>query len=260
MLVIDRHNRILDLVRGEGFASIEALAELFAVTPQTIRRDVNLLCDQGLLRRHHGGVGIPPLRENRPYDERSTTHLLEKRRIAATVARRIDNRSVVGVSIGTTPTLVVEALLRHEDLRIITNNLNAALVAATNPTFEVVIAGGQMRSADRDVVGSGAERLFRDWRVDYAIFGAAGIEEDGTLLDFETGEVRARQALAANARRKFLVADHSKFGRRAAVSGGRIGDVDALFTDADPPPHILDLLRDQGIELHVATPFGDGEG
>src|SRR5262245_16568947 len=86
-----RARTIVDMVRSEGFQAIDALAAQFGVTPQTIRRDVSLLCDRGLLRRRHGGVELPPEVENLAYPDRQVLNIEAKRRIASLVAREISD-------------------------------------------------------------------------------------------------------------------------------------------------------------------------
>ena len=96
-------------------------------------------------------------------------------------------------------------------MRFITNNLNVALLLATNPEFSVVIAGGTVRNRDGGVVGQSANDMIAQFRVDFAVIGISGIDEDGTLLDYDYDEVRAAQTIVRNARQVFLVADHTKF-------------------------------------------------
>ncbi|PVB61923.1 DeoR/GlpR family DNA-binding transcription regulator [Labrenzia sp. 011] len=247
-----RQAEIADLVQKAGFASVEDLADRFDVTTQTIRRDVNGLCELGILRRTHGGVEPPAPAANIHYSTRQILNLAEKQLIAALVAREVENGSSLAFSIGTTPEIAMQALTGHENLAIFTNNLNVAFTASANPSFQVTIAGGRLRHGDRDVLGSSAQAFFSNYKVDIGIFGVAGVDEDGTLLDFHEDEVAARQSILANCRRSFLVLDHSKFGRNAHVRGGHLGDVDAVFTDRPVPPAILASLTGTKTEVHVA--------
>lgn len=248
----ERRARIAEQVRQSGFVAIDALAAHFAVTEQTIRRDVNALCDQGVLRRRHGGVELPIERDNLPYDNRKVLNLAEKKAVAAAAAGLIPDGASLFFSIGTTPELVAQALVRHSHLRVFTNNLTVAAVCCDNPTFEVTIVGGRLRNRHRDVVGHDVNVFFSQYRVDYGIFGVGGIDPDGGLLDFAEEEVRARDSILANARRTILIADHTKFGRNAVVRGGSITDVDVFCTDLAPPPAIAETLEDAGVELIVA--------
>src|SRR3546814_2112464 len=99
----DRARAIVDLVRREGFQAIEVLAGRFGVTPQTIRRDVNLLCDRGLLRRRHGGVELPPDGENLAYLARQVLNIEAKRLIAQLVAAEVPEGASLFFGIGPTP-------------------------------------------------------------------------------------------------------------------------------------------------------------
>ena len=248
----ERRDRILELTRRQGFVSIEALAQRFEVTPQTIRRDINALCDSAQLQRYHGGAGLPSSVENLAYTARQVLCLEEKQRIARAAARQIPDQASLFINIGTTTEEVAKELLNHQGLRVITNNLNVASILSGNPEFEVIVAGGLVRSRDRGIVGEAAIDMITQFLVDFAIIGISGIGEDGTLLDFDYREVRVAQAIIGNARQVYLVADHTKFGRKPLVRLGHLSQIDAFFTDQAPPPAAARTLEEAGTKLHVA--------
>jgi DeoR family transcriptional regulator, glycerol-3-phosphate regulon repressor len=252
-----RHAQIVALVRQRGFVTNEALAQRFGVTVQTIRRDLSQLSDAGQVSRFHGGAGLPSSVENIDYSARKVLNLKEKRRIAKLVAQHIPPHSSLFINMGTTTEAVARELLEHQDLRCITNNLNVALLLATNPNFNVVIAGGTVRNRDGGVIGQSANDMIGGFRVDYAVIGISGIDEDGTLLDYDYDEVRAAQTIVRNARQVFLVADHTKFSRRPMVRAGAITQVSALFTDQPIPERVRTLLNAHGVQLHIAGPDPD---
>jgi DeoR family glycerol-3-phosphate regulon repressor len=95
------------------------------------------------------------------------------------------------------------------------------------------------------------ESLFGAYKVDIGIYGVAGVDEDGTLLDFYEEEVRARQIIRENSRSSYLVLDHSKFGRAAHVRGGRIDEAQKIFCDRTPPASIIQLIHRSGAELII---------
>lgn len=251
MLAEDRARAIVDLVRRQGFQAIEALAGQFGVTPQTIRRDVNLLCDRGLLRRRHGGVELPPDGENLAYPARQVLNIEAKRRIAQLVAADIPEGASLFFGIGTTPEQCAQALMDHPGLRVMTNNLNAAIALSRNPSCEITVAGGRLRNLDRDIIAGEARDFFSRFMVDIGIYGVGGVAEDGTLLDFSSDEVHMRQSLAKHCRQRFLVLDHSKFGRGATVRGGHITEASAVFTDQPVPERIAAQLTSAGVRLAV---------
>lgn len=248
-----REQRILALVRDRGFLDIGDLSRQFEVTPQTIRRSVNRLCEQGMLRRLHGGVTLPPASTNLPYETRQVQRLEGKRRIAAAVAERIAEGSSVSIGLGTTPLQVALALRGHADLRVITNSMHVVFALAGCPGIEVAVAGGFLRGNDLDIVGSAAARFFAEFKTDYAVFGVGGIDEDGTLLDFDPEEVSAREAMRENCRQSMLVADASKFGRNALARGGRLAALDHCLVDEAPPPAFAALFESARPRLHVAA-------
>lgn len=249
MPLSERQAQIAELVRQRDFIRVEDLAERFNVTTQTIRRDLNLLCDRGMVRRSHGGVQQINIPGNVTYAWRQVLNSEAKQIIAGEVARQIPNGVSLAFSIGTTPEIVSKALFQHEHLKIFTNNLNIAMLSCSNPGFEVTIAGGRLRNEDRDIMGHGMETLFNAYKVDIGIFGVAGVDEDGTLLDFHEEEVRARELIRKNSRSAFLVLDYTKFGRAAHVRGGRIEEVDTVFCDQRPPAAICDILERSGTNL-----------
>ncbi|NVK33797.1 MAG: DeoR/GlpR transcriptional regulator [Rhodobacteraceae bacterium] len=250
--ITKRQAEIVDLVQNAGVASVEELAERFDVTTQTIRRDVNGLCELGLLRRTHGGVETPAPGQNIHYSTRKILNFPAKQLLADLVANEVSDGQSVAFSIGTTPEIVMQALMGHENLRIFTNNINVAYIASGNPTFQITIAGGRLRNDDLDVIGARTGQFFSNYKVDVGIFGVAGVDEDGTLLDFHEDEVAARQSILNNSRRSFLVLDHSKFGREAHVRGGNICDVSAVCTDQRPPTSILNRLLETNTGLLVS--------
>ena len=251
--VAERRSTILALIRRQGFMSVEALVAHFGVTPQTIRRDINEMDAEGLLRRYHGGAGLPSSAENVGYPTRKILFLEEKRRIAQAVAAAIPDGASLFINIGTTTEEVARALLQHRRLRVITNNIHVASLLVQAEDSEVIIAGGTVRKSDGGIVGAATVDLVDQFRVDFGIIGISGIDLDGTLLDYDHREVRVAQAIIRNARRVFLASDHSKIGRPAMVRLGAIGEVAAFFTDRPPPEPLQALMRAAGVELHVAA-------
>ncbi|ACB94030.1 DeoR/GlpR family DNA-binding transcription regulator [Beijerinckia indica] len=247
-----RQATILELAQKKGFVSIDELTQTFNVTQQTIRRDINELCESGQLRRYHGGASPSSTVENKDYATRQILCLEEKRRIARAVAQVIPDHASLLINIGTTNEEVAKALCQHKGLHVITNNLNVASIMSSNPGFEVVIAGGIVRPRDRGIIGEATIEFIRQFKVDFGIIGISGIDEDGQLLDFDYREVQVARAIIDNARQVFLVADHTKFGRNAMVRLCHMSRIHALFTDKQPPTAISTILAESGGALYIA--------
>lgn len=248
-----RQKRILELVPRQGFVSIEGLSRHFGVSAQTIRRDINELCDRALLQRFHGGAGLMSSVENIAYASRQDMCLAEKARIAHLIAADIPDNASVFIDIGTTSEEVAKALREHNGLRIITNNFNAAAILSGNQSREVFITGGLIRHNDFGIVGEATEDFIDQFKVDFGIITVSSIDEDGTLLDFDYREVRAAQRIIKNSRRVVLAVDHTKFSRSAMVRLGDLSCVHDLYTDRDPPEGIVRILEQFGVSLHIAA-------
>nr|WP_201798350.1 DeoR/GlpR family transcriptional regulator [Photobacterium phosphoreum] len=243
-----RHQEIIDLVMSQGYVSTDDLVARFNVSPQTIRRDLNELADENKIRRHHGGATIPSSSVNTAYSTRQVLQLEQKDRIAQALVRHIPDGATLFIDIGTTPEAVARALMNHNDLRIVTNNLNVASLLMAKEDFRVILAGGEVRNRDGGIVGEATLDFVSQFRLDFGILGISGIDLDGSLLDFDYHEVRVKQAIIENSRCVMLGVDHTKFGRNAMVNLGDISQINMLFTDQLPPASLVECL--QGNEIH----------
>ena len=206
-----RHQALQEFLSARGYATIEELARHFEVTPQTVRKDINALAEEGKVQRFHGGAGMVSGSENIVYDERKGICQEEKRRIGALLATHIPDGVSVCINIGTTTEEAARALLEHKNLRVVTNSINVASICARNSSFDVVVACGTVRHRDNGIVGASAERFIREFRV----------------------------------------ADRSKFGRPAMVRVAHLSDINALFTDGPIDKKWADLIHEHGVELFM---------
>ena len=244
------------LARQHGRVDVDTLAVKFAVTPQTIRKDLNELCERKLLNRLHGGAAYPSGVTNYAYEARRHLAAEGKRRIGLRAAELIPDNASLVLNIGTTTEQVAMALRRHTGLLVVTNNINVANILREAASSEVVIAGGVVRHADGGVVGEAAVDFIRQFRVDYAVIGASGIDEDGTLLDYDFREVKVAQAIIETARTTILVADSMKLTRTAPVRIGHLDQIDVLVTDEPPPPSIAAICAAAGVRIEIASSQG----
>lgn len=254
-----RQTDILNIARASGRVMVEDLSRRFEVSAQTIRKDLNDLCEQRALTRIHGGAIIASGVENLAYEARRFVAADEKKAIGAIAAARIPNGSSLFINIGTTTEEVASALSTHQDLLVITNNLNVAMLLYPHPRIEVIVAGGSVRRSDGGVVGSTATQLIGQFKVDYAIIGASAIDEEGALLDFDYREVQVAQAIIANARSVMLVADSTKLHRSAPVRIAHLSQIQTFVTDRPLPDGLASLCHSRGIEVISAMPADESE-
>lgn len=257
-----RQRQILDQARREGEVLVDALAQRFDVTAQTIRRDLGQLCAMRLLRRTHGGASASDGVSNLGYAARQMLAAQQKVAIGQRAASLISNDASLFVNIGTTTEEVARHLTAHAGLLVITNNINVVNLLKPCSNIRLMIAGGSVRHEDGGVVGDQAVDFFQQFRVDYAVIGVSAIEEDGTLLDFDPSEVRVARTIIDNARSVILVADSTKFERSAPVRIGHVSQVDYIVTDASVPDAFLDacIAHDVRVETtHAARQVSHGD-
>jgi DeoR family glycerol-3-phosphate regulon repressor len=252
-----RRERIMSIVMERGSVSVGSLAEMLDVTTQTIRRDIDKLCEGDTLRRRHGRVELEEQHLNTPFDQRAGTNMAGKRVIGEAAVELIPDGATVFISIGSTPLSVARALRRRKNLTVITNNLSAAMALSEELTNRIILPGGEVRLPDRDILGADVIEFFGRYRAEFGIFGVAGVAEDGSLLEFHSDEVRARERIRENSQVSLLVLDCTKFGRLAPAAGENIADIDHVILDRHPEAAyapLLDALGDRLILAERGTP------
>jgi DeoR family transcriptional regulator, glycerol-3-phosphate regulon repressor len=248
-----RHPEILETARRQGKVTVEDLAEQFGVTVQTIRRDLTDLAEAGRLERVHGGAILPSGTTNIQYEERRTLNQSAKTDIARACAEQIPEGSSVFLNIGTSTEAVAHELVHHRDLMVVTNNINIANILAANPESQIVLTGGTLRRLDGGLIGPLTIASIRQFKFDFAVIGCSAMDDDGDMLDFDIQEVGVSQTIIAQARRTFVVADHSKFKRIAPARIASLAEIDVFFTDIALSDRLLHACRDWKTEVFVAS-------
>lgn len=257
MKISIRQVEILDMAKREGRVVVEDLAQTFGVSVQTIRRDLSELAAAGRLDRVHGGAVVGSGTSNAAYDERQRHLAAEKTAMARMCAAAIPNDCSVFLNIGTSTEAVARALRHHKNLLVITNNMNIANTLASNSECEVVVTGGTVRRSDGGLIGTMTINAIRSFKFDYAVIGCSALDSDGDVLDFDIQEVGVSQAIIAQARAPFLMADHSKLGRTAPARICGLADLEAVFTDKPLPAAMAEACAGWGTAVHVAAADGD---
>ena len=246
-----RQQSLVDLVHEKGFVAIDELVQHFGVTPQTIRRDLNQLAEEGSIIRHHGGAEATSTTANVSYQSRKILNLDAKERIAKQLVKHIPNGASLFINIGTTTETIAKALLDHKGLSIVTNNIHVATILAAKEDFTVIVAAGEVRHRDGGIIGEATCDFISQFQMDFGIIGISGISLDGSLLDFDFREVKVAQAIINNSKQVILAADHSKFGRSAMVKQANITQMDHFYTDQKPPAEIIEILSNNQIDTHI---------
>ncbi|MBC9726915.1 DeoR/GlpR family DNA-binding transcription regulator [Streptomyces sp. TRM68367] len=224
----ERQREIVQLARATGAVDVTALAARLGVAKETVRRDLRALEDHGLVRRTHGGAyPVESAAFETTLAFRATSHVPEKRRIAAAAAELLGDAETVFVDEGFTPQLIAEALPRDRTLTVVTASLPVAGALAEAEHTTVLLLGGRVRPGTLATVDHWTTKMLAGFVIDLAYVGANGISREHGLTtpDPAVSEVKTQAVRAA--RRAVFTGAHNKFG---AVSFCRFAEVGALET------------------------------
>jgi DeoR family fructose operon transcriptional repressor len=233
MYAPERYRSIVDRVMGKGRASVSDLAEDLHVTPETIRRDLSELERQGLVRRVHGGavptgsVGFEP-----NVDTRDQVFVDEKNRIARAALVEVPEAGTIIVDSGTTTARLISLIPEARVLTVVTNSVAHALALSNRDNFTTMLIGGRVRGRTLASVDKWAISALESVYADVAIIGTNGLSISRGLTTPNQPEAAVKQAMMNSARRKVVLADHSKFGEDHFAKFGNISDMDVLSTDS----------------------------
>ncbi len=234
MFTPQRESEILQAVRLEGACKISELAARFNVSEETIRRSLKPLVSRGLVSRVHGGVVSPDHLQEPPFQRRMFEHREAKVRIAAALARQIKDGDSLMLDTGSTTAYVARALTDLSNLVIVTNSVEIARTLATRNSNRVYMTGGELRADDGAAFGPAALEFLRQFHVDHAVLSIGAIDETCAFMNFHLCEGEFSRAVIHRARQVTVVADRSKFGKRALIKVCDADELDVLITDALP--------------------------
>lgn len=247
-----RHDRLISHLQASGRASVGELALDLGVTPATIRRDLQVLADEGRLLRTYGGATVADrrlVREVRAVDV--------KRAIASTAADLVVDGSTIAIGSGTT-TLEFARRLVDRRLTVITNALDIANVLADRAGIELIILGGVVRPRMHSMLGHLAELASHELRADTLFMGIGAISLTHGLMNDSVPEIQTDRALRRMARSVVVLADASKFEQVAPAYVFDLEEVDTIVTDGSAGRDLIDAVERRGVRVIVA-PVPDGE-
>lgn len=262
MFAEERHQRIAELVSGQGRVGVNELAELFSITQETVRRDLAALEESRQLRRVHGGaVAVDRLtRSELSLTERQGQRLDEKQRIATAAMALIPHAPTASILLdsGTTTAALADKLSTWapvnagDELLVITNSLPTAASLSTNKHLLLDIVGGRVRGLTSAVVGARATEQLGALRPDIAFIGANGIHADFGLSTPDPVEAATKTAMVRAARQVVVLADASKLGAETLVRFATLEEIDTLITTSEPSPELGAALAAAGVDVVIA--------
>jgi DeoR/GlpR family transcriptional regulator of sugar metabolism len=253
LLAEPRRMKILAWLQEEGSARVRDLSAAFAVSEATIRQDLERLDADGYITREHGGAYLRSV----PQQVQSMTlHHVEnmdrKQRIGKAAAELVGDHETIIIDSGTTTTQFAENLRSRQDLNIITNALNIALMLGANPTNTVHMPAGQFKAPTLSLSGEKSSDFFVGIYAEKLFLATAGISFEAGLTYPAIGDIYVKRAMIKAASKVYLLADSTKIGRTSFSSLGSVDLVDTLITDDGISDDDLAALEKRGVKVIVA--------
>ena len=250
-----RLNTILTALQQTGSVSVEGLSRELDVSLVTIRRDLDALESQGLLRRTHGGaVSIEPFfyepfKNDRSFQAQVERFAEEKRRIGRAAAALIKEGEMIALTPGTTTTEVIRGIPLNHHLTVVTSTVNVAMELSKRKDLEVFVTGGHLRGEWFSLVGPTATQSLSHLSIHTLFIGADGMDPKHGATCFSPDEAQLNSSMVRHAQRKIAVIDHSKFG---VVAGWRIchlSEIDILITDTGVSDEMIEPFEKEQVQV-----------
>lgn len=247
MRVEERQSRVLELLEQGGALRVDQLAERFGVTQVTVRKDLTVLEERGLLQRTHGGaVHAPRALYNPSFREKSHLHRHEKQAIARAAATVIEEGDTILLDAGSTILELARLLKRRfRSLYVLTNSLPVTLELAET-RFEVLLPGGNLRARSLALIGPVTEQILEVYHADKAFLGATGVALGHGYSTPNPLGARTKRAMLKASSQAYVLADSSKLGHPTLARFARLEEVHQLFTSAKAPSEFLEGLTRKG--------------
>jgi DeoR/GlpR family transcriptional regulator of sugar metabolism len=253
MLAEQRRIQILELLREEGNSTVKRLSELFGVTSQTVRQDLDRLAEDGYIVRDHGGAYLKTIPEQvRSLTLQHIENMDKKRMIAREAARYVADNDALILDSGSTVTEIAKNLTEKKNLTIVTNALNIALLLGSVPGFELLVSGGVFKPPTLSLTGEKSADFFSELHVDTLFLAAGGISSNYALTFPGLNDLAIKKAMIKSAGTVYLAADSTKIGKAEFASLGSIELVDYLVTDSGIARKDIEAIEQLGVRVIIA--------
>lgn len=250
MFYMERHQLILEMLERQKHIKVLELCDILDVSAVTIRKDLKLLEEKGLLYRTHGGASLEnPYINERPIQEKEKISIEEKSRIAEVAAKLIKPNDSIMIASGTTVQQLARTLQPKEKLNVITSSLFVALELLKHKEIEVIQLGGNVRHSSSSVIGHYALQILNNISCNQLFLGVDGIDLDYGCTTTSLEEAVLNEKMISCAQRTTILADSSKFGKRSFGRICGLEHIDEIITDDRLEKSIQKKLADMGIKI-----------
>lgn len=249
MLALERRNMILEKLQTEKRVVVSELSQMFEVSEETIRRDLDKLEKEGLATKSYGGAVInEDVSIDLPFNIRKNQNVAGKQKMAEMVASLVEDGDHIFLDASTTAVFVAKALKDKERLTVITNSMEILIELSDVSGWNIISTGGVMKEGYLAFLGSKTEEAIRSYFVDKVIFSCKALDHDWGIMESQEPFGTTKRAMINSGRKKILVVDSTKFDQTAFSVAGKLREVDVVVTDKKPSGRWLAHFEDLGIK------------
>lgn len=248
----ERHRELVCLVERVGRLSVTQICKQFGISEATARRDLDMLSEQGLIQRVHGGaIIVRQAAPEEPILRRSHDQENEKEHIGRATAALIQDGETVFLGSGTTVLQVAQNLVTRT-ITVITNSLPVINLMSEKENITLIALGGILRDSELSFIGHITEQALAEVRADKVIIGIRAISLEQGLTNDYMPETLTDRAILNTGREIIIVADHTKYGVISTAFLAPLTAIHTLVTDNKTDMEFIESLRSQGIKVIVA--------
>ncbi len=249
MLAIERRNEILEKLQTERRVVVSELSQLYDVSEETIRRDLEKLVVDGYAIKSYGGAVI---NENSnidlPFNVRKNRNVIGKQKMAELIASRVKDGESMILDASSTAVYIAKALKEKNNLTVITNSIEIVMELLDAPGVTVISTGGVSREGSFALVGPQTDRMLKSYHVDKAVISCKGFDLDNGFMDSDELHANNKRTMLKAARERILAADVSKFEKSAFITVGTLSDITTVVTDEQPGEEWLKKFGEYNVE------------
>ena len=252
MNLAERHQFILARLQKDQYINVVDLCKELKVSSVTIRKDLKLLEDKGLLFRTHGGATVNnPYTVDRPVNEKEKLQSSEKNDIGLKAASLLQENDSIVIASGTTVLYFAKNIPSGMNLTVVTSALNVALELMRESSVEVIQLGGLLRKSSSSVMGSYAEHILEDFYFNKFFLGVDGIDLEFGLTTTNAMEANLNKKMISASQKTIVLADSTKFGKRGFGKICGLEDIDHIITDSGISQQIVKHLEGLGVTVTI---------
>lgn len=253
---ISRIDQLEQYILEHKTASIDTLCEVFEISKNTVRRDLDVLVSRGTVEKVYGGVmaseTASPIPDLVTFHERASQNAGNKQRIAALAASYVRERDIIFIDSGTTTMNIVDYLTHLNMVTVITNSVQVINKAMNYPNINLIVLPGSLKRDTASLVGSSCVEYLEDFNIVRAFMACTGLSIQAGICNASTEEYNVKKAALKKSQKHYLLADSSKFGRASLMTFGDVSQFDSIFTDQMPDDEFCSYCEEQDCTIRIA--------